>query len=160
MTQIEFEKLIKKDQYQVFVFSSNCSFPVTPARHAWFVVNNKGTISRWEILFNKNETTNSWGHLYKDYLPPTVGMKMIRFAWSPYWEGQLLAAVDGAENSDVHKLVELIESSPNSYPHNDNYNMIMGPNSNGYIGWVLRQFPELGIELPWNCLGKNYFKNK
>jgi hypothetical protein len=49
MTSGEFEKLIDKNKYQVFVVLSRGNFPVSFAVHPWVVVNNKGDIKRYEI---------------------------------------------------------------------------------------------------------------
>jgi len=46
----KFKKLIKRDLYQVFLFSSPVTFPMNFASHPWFIVNLKGKINRWEVI--------------------------------------------------------------------------------------------------------------
>ena len=158
MDSEELDKLIKKDKYQVFIFTSLCSFPVTFARHAWFVVNNKGVISRWEIIYRRNLSKESWGHLYKNLLPFSKGMEWFHPSSGRRWNGRLLEVVEGDESSIARKMAEFIENSKETYPYNYKYHLVIGPNSNAYARWVLNHFPELKIKLPWNCFGKNYKK--
>ncbi len=52
-------------------------------------------------------------------------------------------------------LIDLIESSFEEYPSVETYSLL-GPNSNTYTQWVLDQFPETKMQLPWNAVGKKY----
>ena len=154
MTKEEFEKLIDKDKYQVFVFTSPCSLPVNFIRHPWLVVNKKGIVSRWEVGHILGlPAQKSWGYLYKDFLPPWKGIRLFRYSSHFSNKSRLLSLIEGDKNSEAKRMAELIESSPNIYPYCYKYRLI-GPNSNSYVSWMLKQFPELKIELPWNCLGK------
>jgi hypothetical protein len=45
----DFEKLIKEDVYQVFLFHCACTVPLSFASHPWFVINKKGKISRYAV---------------------------------------------------------------------------------------------------------------
>ena len=53
-------------------------------------------------------------------------------------------------------MIEFIKTSKDAYPYK-NYKL-SGPNSNTYAQWILNNFPEAGIKLPWNCFDKNYEK--
>lgn len=155
MTQQEFEKLVDKDKYQVFIFTSPCSIPVQFAKHPWFVVNKKGEIKRWEVAHINLVSPKNWDHLYQDFLPPWQGIRVFRYLPKLNNKSTLVMKIEGDENSIARKMADLIESSPTSYPFNKFYRF-SGPNSNTYAQWVLDHFPELTIKLPWSCIGKNY----
>lgn len=125
------------------------------ATHGWFVAENDGVISRWDILFRKNASPESWGHLNKNYLPPMLGIEIIPYWMRFLWKGHLIGAVDGGENSLAQRMVEFINGSYKNYPYRDYYSAF-GPNSNTYPQWVLNQFPEFKFKLPWNSFGKGY----
>jgi len=155
MNAKEFDSLIKKDKYQIFIFTSLCSIPLSFARHPWFIVNKKGAISRWEVLFRKHLSGTNWGHLHKDSAPSLRGIEIIPYLGMFYWSETLLATIEGAENSTAEKMIELIENSPKNYPYCNDYSLV-GANSDTYAQWILDHFPELNIKLPWNCFGKNF----
>ncbi|MEA2701869.1 MAG: hypothetical protein QOE22_578 [Candidatus Parcubacteria bacterium] len=52
-------------------------------------------------------------------------------------------------------MVKSIEESSTTYPNKDTYSFT-GPNSNTYIQWILDQFPEAHMNLPWNSFGKSW----
>ncbi|MBI3305858.1 DUF3750 domain-containing protein [Candidatus Nomurabacteria bacterium] len=158
MTSEDLEKLIKKDKYQVFIFTCPCSIPINFAQHTWFVVNKKGVISRWEVLlrfFRKDFLNNKESYLYLDLMPKTEGMEVLPFKRGWYWKSKLLTTIEGDENSTARKMIDFIENSKNTYKYTNTY-ALRGPNSNTYIQWVLDHFPELKIRLPWNAFGKNF----
>jgi len=155
MNSQEFDSLIKKDKYQVFIFTSLCSLPLFFAGHPWFVVNEKGIISRWEVLHIKNYSQENWGHLHKDFFPSWRGLEMLWGFSDFHWGSKLLSVLEGEENSLVAMMVKFIEKSPENYPYCAKYSFL-GANSDTYVQWILDNFPELKIKLPWNCFGKNY----
>ncbi len=76
------ENLIKPDKYQVFVMASPASFPINFALHTWFITNNKGIISRWDVTW-KPEDYNSkmtWGHLSLNILAPFKGLRVFHYS--------------------------------------------------------------------------------
>ncbi len=161
MDEAKLNTLIKKDMYQVFILTSFCSIPVNFAQHTWFVINKKGIISRWEVLFRllrKNDMSKTgWGHLYTNFSPTTQGIEIVPFWAKFHWKTKLAQVIEGNENSVAQKMSDIIEQSPKNYPYSHQYSLI-GANSNTYIQWALNQFPELNIQLAWNAFGKNYKK--
>lgn len=162
MTEESFRSLIKKDHHQVFLFASNAGLPISFGTHPWFVCSEKGQISRWEILFRKNQCPTCWGHLHLNYLPPTVGLEIfpITFKALPYlskyhWKGELLAQIEGKRGSTANQLIDFIQESKEKYPFRDKYSFI-GPNSNTYAQWVIDHFPESNFQLPRNSFGRHY----
>ena len=94
----------------------------------------------------------SWGHLYKDFLPAFQGMRMV---WPipglmfihGRWNPELLGFVEGYEGSVAQKITEFIENSKENFPYCNEYHFLPGSNSNTYISWVLKNFPESKIKL-------------
>jgi hypothetical protein len=65
----------------------------------------------------------------------------------------LLADVRGA---GVDPLIGRIEHAVAAYPYNRTYRIWPGPNSNTFTAFVLRQVPELRVDLPAHAVGKDY----
>lgn len=155
MKSEEFKKLVKGDRYQVFLLDCPANLPFSFARHTWFVVNKKGIISRWEILFRKNANGTSWDHLHLNFLLPFQGIESVPFSQKYLWKSKLLGYIEGPEDSLVFQVAECIEKSSEQYPYCNRYSLI-GPNSNTYAQWVLDKFPESNLKLRWNSFGKDY----
>jgi len=62
------------------------------------------------------------------------------------------------KGSEAQMMIEFIERSPNVYPHCEMYRF-RGPNSNTYVQWVIDNFPNSGLQLPFNAFGKGYKVN-
>ena len=145
----EFEKLIKKDEYQVFVLCCPAYFPFNFFRHPWFVLNDKGKISRLEVRHSINKKDQS--HLFVDNQPPFEGINKTILV-NNKWKAKLLGSVEG----DIAKnVIEYIKNTQINYPYKNKY-CWNGPNSNTYVRWILDQFPEFKIKLSARFIGKNY----
>lgn len=151
----KFYRLIDKKIYQVFLFACPGNIPFNFFLHHWFVLNKKGNLSRWEFLFRKNTHKKSGGHLYRNFFPPFQGIEIFYFSQKYFWKGKLVKHIGGGKNSPAYRAIKLIENSKNKYPYNYRY-FLTGPNSNTYIQWVLKNFPEFKVKLSWNSFGKNY----
>jgi len=150
------ETLVKKDKYQVFLFACPANLPFSFATHSWFVTNKKGLLSRWEVLFRKHACETSWGHLHKNAFLPFRGIHVFPFSNSDryFWQNvRLIGHIGGEMGSLAYRMTDFIESSAQKYPLCNSYSLT-GPNSNTYVRWVLRQFPESKLFLPWNAFGK------
>lgn len=156
MNEQDFNRLLKNDKYQVFLFACPATLPYAFARHPWFVVNQKGNISRWEIFWRPQYGhLLRWGHLHKDFFPPLQGIEMFFLSQKHFWgSGTLRGYVEGDEGSLAARMAACIECSGETYPYCRTYSLL-GPNSNTYVQWVLDQFPESGLHLPWNAFGKH-----
>jgi hypothetical protein len=160
MPKNTFKDLIKPEGYQVFLLTCPVSIPLNFASHPWFVCVKNGEISRWEVRFEKNNTNPSLGkHLHFNSLPPFSGIEKIQLIPKKFlWNATMINHTEGDKNSLAKKMIDLIENSPKIYSDRNRYSFI-GPNSNTYAQWVLNNFPDFKIKLPWNSFGKNY-KNK
>ena len=144
-----FEDLVDKEKYQVFIFSFPAYFPFNFFRHPWFVLNKKGEISRWEIrhFINKENGT----YLYVNNQKPFEGINKSIFVKSK-WKACFIGSIEG---EIALSAIEFIKKSKDNYPYVNKY-MGYGPNSNTYVQWVLNKFPEFKIKLSWRFIGKNF----
>lgn len=154
MQEQELEKLIDPNKYQVFVCMSGAAFPFITFWHMWFVVNQKGKVDRFEIKVPSNKE-KSLGHMHINRQPPFQGLPLFLYIHKFFQPTKVLKVIEGDEDSLAKKLADFLENSPNTYPYIKDYSLI-GPNCNTYIEWVLKNFPEIELDLSWNAIGKNY----
>ena len=155
MHEGEFSQLIDKDKYQVFLLGSPLPIPLNFAIHTWFVIQLKGKIHRWEFgRFRGSPHKNGIGVL-KDYLKPTDGMNILFWRTNPRFSAHLINFIEGGDHSMAHKLALTIETKSNGYPFKNIY-ALKGPNSNSYMQWILNEFPNSDLKLPWNAFGKGF----
>ena len=148
-----YQNLIDPTKSQVFLFKSKANFPFIFAIHPWFIINKKGEVSRWEVLYSKNfKSEKSWGTLYKNLFPPFQGLNIFPFISKPTYNSKLVVVVEGEL---AIQIIDLIENMPTDYPYLNIYSLL-GPNSNTFVNYVINRFPEIKMKLPWNAFGKNY----
>jgi hypothetical protein len=147
---IEFEKLIDKEKFQVFIMYCPAYFPFNFFRHPWIVLNKKGEIYRWEIRHLKNKDNT---YLYINNQPQFEGINKTIFIKSK-WNAKMLGFVEGEIALNV---IDFIEKSKENYPYINRY-CGFGPNSNTFIQWILNKFPEFNVKLSWRFIGKGYNK--
>ena len=144
------------DLYQVYFFTCPAHIPFHFAIHSWIVTVKNNEIHRWEIIHRKYNNKEHFGYVYKNfYTNPTQGIKKYSLS-SEYWNATLLGSISGDEKSLAKQVVDFIEEMTLFYPYQENYSLYPGPNSNTYVAWIIKKFPELKIKLPWNAFGKNY----
>jgi hypothetical protein len=68
-------------------------------------------------------------------------------------EAELLFDLRGPEAA---ALIPRVHAAALSYPYPKTYRAWPGPNSNTFVSHILRQVPELGIELPPHAIGKDW----
>lgn len=137
-------------KYEVFLLYCPAHVPFNFAIHSWFVCNEKGKISRWEVLFRANKD-KTWGFLHQNHYPPFSGIEIFHFSTRWYWQSRLLKKVEGEM---AKEMINFIKMSRENYPYVQKY-ALSGANSNTYVQWVLNHFTEIGTKLPWNAIGKN-----
>lgn len=154
----DFQKLIKDKGYQVFLFVCPVSLPFSFASHPWFVCVRNGEVSRWEVRYRADKNSLLGKHLYHNDLPIFSGIEMFYFISKKFlWSGKLFGHIEGDENSLASKMYYFIENSKDNYPYCNRYHLL-GPNSNTYAQMVLDNFPECGLTLPVNAVGKGFKK--
>ncbi|MCX6717057.1 MAG: DUF3750 domain-containing protein [Candidatus Taylorbacteria bacterium] len=143
--------LINPEKYEVFVLYCHANIPFSLAIHPWLVCNEKGKISRWEVLFRKNRD-KTLGHLHLNHYLPFTGIEIIPFVTKWQWQSKILSKIEGEV---AKRIIDFIKTSKKNYPYIKKY-LLISTNSNTYVQWVLNNFfPEVNIKLPWNAFGKN-----
>ncbi len=152
-----FENILNKDIYQVFLFSSPTAFPYPFAVHPWFVVNNKGVLSRFEIWKKAGFSSLSDDHLCKNlFTDMTIGLKIFPYFSDLRWKSKVIKYIEGGEDSVAYKMIEFFNNKLDTYPFRFNYHLFPGPNSNTFGEWIIEKFPESEFKLPLNAIGKSY----
>jgi hypothetical protein len=59
----------------------------------------------------------------------------------------------------VDAIIKKVDAVAKSYPHQHEYQVWPGPNSNTFIAHVAREVPELRVDLPPTAIGKDYLNN-
>ena len=72
------------------------------------------------------------------------------------WYGNRPQLLADARGPGVEALIPRIESAIQRYPYAGTYHVWPGPNSNTFTAFVLREVPELRVDLPPTALGKDY----
>lgn len=153
-----FQDLINPNTYQVFLFTCPAGLPISLARHPWFLINKKGVLSRYELFWRPQKWEQRWGHIHRDFYTPYSGIAIYPFTEKFLWKSITLHGhVEGDENSLAYEMITHIEASVSEYPFAFTYSFT-GPNSNTYAQWILNQFPDCNMQLPWNCFGKDWKK--
>ncbi len=139
--------------YEVLLFICPVIIPFNFSSHAWFLCIVDGKISRWEVRIERDRKREQGKHLFLNAYTPFSGIGRWPFFPKKYpWKSKLIYRVNGPL---AQRMTEFISMSKYNYPYKDKY-FVLGPNSNTYIQWVLNNFPEFKVKLPWTCIGKDY----
>ncbi|GHC28204.1 hypothetical protein GCM10010082_21910 [Kushneria pakistanensis] len=72
------------------------------------------------------------------------------------WFGQRPHLMADLRGDQATRAIAHIEQAVDEYPWPQRYRVFPGPNSNTFIAWLIRQVPELEVEMPSLALGKDY----
>ncbi|HWK74733.1 MAG TPA: DUF3750 domain-containing protein [Povalibacter sp.] len=73
-----------------------------------------------------------------------------------YWFGNRPELLSDVRGAGVDELITRIEAAVQRYPYAQTYRVWPGPNSNTFTAFVLRDVPELRVDLPPTAIGKDY----
>jgi hypothetical protein len=73
-----------------------------------------------------------------------------------YWYGNKPELLGDIRGPGVDAIIQRIETAAKDYPYPARYHVWPGPNSNTFTAFVLRQVPELRVDLPPTAIGKDY----
>jgi len=76
-----------------------------------------------------------------------------------YWYGSEPRLHVDVRGEAAAALIPRIEAASGCYPWPDAYTLWPGPNSNSYVEWIALSVPELGLELPWRAIGRNWMRD-
>ncbi|MFC4312807.1 DUF3750 domain-containing protein [Steroidobacter flavus] len=72
------------------------------------------------------------------------------------WFGAEPDLLKDVRGPGVDALIDRIDIAIQNYPYNGTYRIWPGPNSNTFTAFVLRDVPELRVDLPPTAIGKDY----
>ena len=72
------------------------------------------------------------------------------------WFGERPRLLKDFRGEPAGKLIEAVDRAAKSYPWPDTYKAFPGPNSNTFTAWIVKQVPELGLNLPFSAIGSGY----
>ncbi len=73
-----------------------------------------------------------------------------------YWYGNRPELLKDVRGPGVDEFIGRIEKSVQAYPYPRTYHVWPGPNSNTFTAFVLRENPELRVDMPPTTIGKDY----
>jgi hypothetical protein len=161
---------MQSHEYKVSVYSSKLGVPLNFVVHTHLVTEHAGIQNRYDVFMPATvpKTVAPYvGTIFKNLLPPDTGFLVLfrkNYWWHTnhnkrHWETDVHSSAVGAIDSPAHKLFQFIETGGlKSYPEQNQYRFILGPNSNYFTQWVINQVPECILSLPWNAWGKGYQK--
>lgn len=77
-----------------------------------------------------------------------------------YWYGRKPILLQTLKGEAAEKAIPQIEKAVREYPYAKEYTLWPGPNSNTFVAYVIREVPELTIELPPHAIGKDFLGYK
>lgn len=75
------------------------------------------------------------------------------------WYGAKPSLVTELRGERAAAAIPRIAAAAKSYPYPMTYRVWPGPNSNTFISHILRNTPEIGVELPSNAIGKDWINH-
>ena len=72
------------------------------------------------------------------------------------WFGAYPELLRDVRGAGVDAIIDRIETAVQHYPYAGTYRVWPGPNSNTFTAFVLREVPELRVDLPPTAIGKDY----
>ena len=73
-----------------------------------------------------------------------------------YWFGSYPELLVDLRGERVDALIKKVHKAAAVYPHQHDYNVWPGPNSNTFTAYLGRAVPEMNLELPPTAIGKDY----
>lgn len=72
------------------------------------------------------------------------------------WFGAEVDLIEEIRGAPAERAIPQIQAAVQNYPYQSSYRAWPGPNSNTFVSHILRQVPELGVELPPHAIGKDW----
>ena len=76
-----------------------------------------------------------------------------------FWYGAKPELIEEIRGEKAEKAIAHIIPYANNYPHKNKYKAWPGPNSNSFVANIIRNTPELTVELPPHAIGKDWIEN-
>ncbi len=72
------------------------------------------------------------------------------------WFGSTPSLLVDVRGKRARKIIKQVKELSQDYPFSDKYTLWPGANSNTFVAYMLRNIPELKVELPPHAIGKDY----
>lgn len=115
------------------------------AVHPWVAVKKKNDdhytvyqVTAWNLYYG-NTTVSA-----KEDLPDR------------YWYGRKPRLMQSLIGEEAEKAIPKIEEAVKNYRYGKTYELWPGPNSNSFVAHIIRNVPELTVELPPTAVGKDF----
>lgn len=155
-----------KDNWQTADRSSSNMAPLpSEAREAIVQVYGARTFSwrkyfavhTWVALKEKNAESYTVYQVL-GYQLPTQGttISITRDIPDRHWFGAHPELLQELRGTAAEKAIPIIQQAADQYPHGGIYRIMPGPNSNSFTAALIRNVPELRVELPPHAIGKDY----
>ena len=73
-----------------------------------------------------------------------------------YWFGEKPRILIERRGAGVDELIDAVDKAAHCYPWKTTYKAFPGPNSNTFTAWIIKQVPELELDLPFSAIGSGY----
>ena len=83
-------------------------------------------------------------------------MKIAKDVPDRYWYGEKPRLLKEHRGKGVDELINAIDEAAQAYPWKMTYKAFPGPNSNTFTAWIIKQVPELEVDLPFSAIGSGY----
>lgn len=111
----------------------------------------------WLAVKKKNENFYKTYQVAGFYLRRTGSSVLIqKDIPDRYWYGKRPELLQTLTGEEAEKAIPEIEKAATSYPYSNMYELWPGPNSNTFISHIIRNVPQLTVELPPHALGKDF----
>lgn len=75
------------------------------------------------------------------------------------WFGKVPTLLLDLRGKAAEKVIPLVQQAAQHYPYQRLYRVWPGPNSNSFIAYIVRNVPELAVNIPANAVGMDYLEN-
>jgi len=135
---------LKESIFQIYIaraFSWRGYF----ATHPWI---------SWKRLEDKEYTVAQiFGFRVRRGLPALMVTKGVP---DRYWFNSKPVVMYEVRGAKAETIISKVEKLINKYKYRDVYTLWPGPNSNTFVDYIIRNTPELTVELPAHAIGKDY----
>jgi len=110
------------------------------------------------IAVKRTDATEYTVHEVIGWRLPRAGTAVVMRNRAPdgYWYGSRPELLGDIRGAGVDPIIDRIEAAVEAYPYPARYHVWPGPNSNTFTAFILRQVPELRVDLPPTAIGKDY----
>jgi len=83
-------------------------------------------------------------------------MRIYKDVPDRYWYGEKPRVLKARMGKGVDELIHAVNKAAKAYPWKKTYKAFPGPNSNTFTAWIVKQVPELELNLPFSAIGSGY----